>query len=156
MVQAARFPPFGDRSAPGAQLFQLRYRSFPTEETYAALNEATMVVVMLENVEALDRVEDIAAVDGLDMLFVGTSDLTNSMRIPGQPGHERVRDAYARVIDACRRHGKHVGIGGLAARPDLIARFVEMGARFVSSGTDLTFLLGAATARAREIHGLRP
>ncbi|MFT8243387.1 HpcH/HpaI aldolase family protein [Roseomonas sp. BN140053] len=154
VVAAARFPPWGNRSAPGGQLFPLRYRSFPTAETYAAINDATMVVVMLENTAALERVEEIAAVEGLDMLFIGTSDLTNSMGLVGQPDHPRVRDAFARTIEACRRHGKHVGIGGLAARPDLIAQYLKMGARFVSSGTDLTFLLGAAAARAKQIRDI--
>jgi 4-hydroxy-2-oxoheptanedioate aldolase len=112
-------------------------------------------VAMLENTKALDRVEEIAAVDGLDMLFVGASDLTNSMGLVGQPDHPRVRDAYARTIEACRKHGKHVGIGGLAARPDLIAQYLKMGARFVSSGTDLTFLLGEASSRAKQLRDIR-
>ena len=154
LVAAARFPPWGKRSAPGAQVFPLRYQSFPTAEAYAAMNDATMVVTMLENTAALERVEEIAAVDGLDMLFIGTSDLTNSMGLVGQPDHPRVREAFARTIEACKRHGKHVGIGGLAARPDLIAQYLKMGARFVSSGTDLAFLLGAASARAKQIRDI--
>ena len=147
-------PPWGKRSAFGAQVFPLRYHSFPTAEAYAAMNDATMVVTMLENTQALEQVEEIAAVDGLDMLFIGTSDLTNSMGLVGQPDHPRVREAFARTIEACKRHGKHVGIGGLAARPDLIAQYLKMGARFVSSGTDLAFLLGAASARAKQIRDI--
>ena len=154
LVAASRFPPWGNRSAPGAQVFPLRYRSFPTAEAYAAMNDATMVVAMLENTAALDQVEEIAAVEGLDMLFIGTSDLTNSMGLVGQPDHPRVQEAFARTIAACRKHGKQVGIGGLAARPDLIARYLGMGARFVSSGTDLTFLLGAASSRAKQIRDI--
>ncbi|WP_439548957.1 HpcH/HpaI aldolase family protein [Falsiroseomonas sp.] len=156
LVAAARFPPWGNRSAPGGQLYALRYRSFPTAETYAALNAATMVVAMVENLAALERVEEIAAVEGLDMLFVGTSDLTNSMGLPGQADHPRVRDAYERVIAACRARGKHVGIGGLAGRPELIRQYLRMGARFVSAGTDLSFLLNGASARARDVRGMRP
>jgi 2-keto-3-deoxy-L-rhamnonate aldolase RhmA len=155
LVAAARFPPWGKRSAFGAQVFPLRYHSFPTAETYAAINEATMVVTMLENTQALEKVEEIAAVDGLDMLFVGTSDLTNSMGLVGQPDHPRVREAFARTIEACRKHGKHVGIGGLAARPDLIAQYLKMGARFISSGTDLSFLLGAMSARAKQLREVK-
>ena len=109
LVAAARFPPWGKRSAPGAQVFPLRYQSFPTAEAYAAINDATMVVTMLENTAALERVEEIAAVDGLDMLFIGTSDLTNSMGLVGQPDHPRVREAFARHrgLQATRQTCRH-------------------------------------------------
>src|SRR6266436_4192646 len=70
------------------------------------------------------------------------------MGLAGQYDHPKVREIYQTVIDACRKHGKHCGVGGLASRPDLMADYVRMGARYVSTGTDLAFLLGAATARA--------
>ena len=60
-----------------------------------------------------------------------------------------MREAYARTIAACRKHGKHVGVGGLSSRPKLVAEFVKMGARYVSTGTDLAFLLGRGH-RARQ------
>lgn len=155
LVAAAKLPPAGDRSAPGGQLFQLRYRSYPTVEAYEAQNDATMVVVMIENLNALKNVEEIAAVKGLDMLFVGVSDLSNSMGIPGQPDHPRVRDAYARVIAAAQRNGKYVGIGGLSSRPELVPQYVQMGARFISAGTDLAFLMEGASGRAKRNREVR-
>jgi len=63
----------------------------------------------------------------------------------------RVREAYSRTIAACRRHGKHVGVVGLATRPKLAASR-QMGARYVSTGTDLAFLLAESTARAKQVH----
>jgi 2-keto-3-deoxy-L-rhamnonate aldolase RhmA len=75
--------------------------------------------------------------------------------LAGQYDHPKVREIYQTVIEVCRRHGKHCGVGGLASRPDLIAEYVRMGARFVSSGTDLSFLLAAATERARQIKGIK-
>ena len=94
------------------------------------------------------------AVDGVDMVMIGTNDLMGDLGIPGQFDHPKVKEAYARTIDACRRHGKHVGVGGLASRDDLVAEFVRMGARYVSTGTDLGFLLDAATARAKRVADL--
>jgi len=150
VVAAAKFPPLGERSAV-AGLPQLHFRPFPAAEANPALNDATMVVVMMETIEALEKVEEIAAVEGVDMMLVGTNDLTAEMGIPGQYDHESVRSAYARTLAACRGRGKHVGVGGLASRADLVAQFVEMGARYVSTGTDLAFLMAACAARAREV-----
>ena len=153
VVRYARFAPQGDRSANGG-LPHLQYRSYPTVEANLALNQATMVILMMEAVEALDRVEEIAAVDGVDMLLIGTNDLTAEWGVPGRYDDPRVAAAYERTIAACRRNGKHVGIGGLASRPDLVEKFVRMGARFVSTGTDLSFLMGACTAKAKAVAAL--
>jgi 4-hydroxy-2-oxoheptanedioate aldolase len=153
VVRAAKFTPQGDRSA-NSSLPQLQYRSFPAAEANAALNAATMVVIMMEAVDALEHVEEIAAVDGVDMLLIGTNDLTSEWGIPGQYDDPRVSAAYERTIAACRQYGKHVGVGGLASRPDLVERFVRMGARYVSTGTDLGFLVAACTAKAKAVAGL--
>ncbi|MDB5945916.1 MAG: aldolase [Ramlibacter sp.] len=153
VVRAAKFTPQGDRSANGG-LPHLQYRSFPTAEANRALNAATMVIVMMEAVEALERVEEIAAVDGVDMMLVGTNDLTAEWGVPGQFDDPRVAAAYERTIAACGKYGKHVGVGGLASRPDLVERFVRMGARYVSTGTDLGFLVAACTAKAKAVSAL--
>jgi 2-keto-3-deoxy-L-rhamnonate aldolase RhmA len=151
VVASAKYPPFGERSMGGA-LPHLHYRSFPAAEANAAMNEATMVVVQFETADAIDKAGEIAAVEGVDMVLMGTNDLLADMGLPGQYEHERVRDAYARTIAACRKHGKHVGVGGLATRPKLAAEFVKMGARYVSTGTDLAFLMVESTARAKLVH----
>jgi 4-hydroxy-2-oxoheptanedioate aldolase len=85
------------------------------------------------------------------MVLIGLNDLLADWGIPGQYDDPRVRAAYARTIAVCRSRGKHCGVGGLASRPDLAAEFVRMGARYVSTGTDLGFLLGACSARARAV-----
>jgi 2-keto-3-deoxy-L-rhamnonate aldolase RhmA len=153
VVRAARFAPEGERSA-NSGLPHLQYRNFPATEANLALNKATMVIVMMEAVEALEKVEEIAAVQGVDMMLIGTNDLTAEWGIPGQYDDPRVAAAYERTIAACRRHGKHVGVGGLSSRPDLVEKFVRMGARFVSTGTDLGFLMAACTAKATAVASL--
>ena len=150
VVVSAKYPPLGERSA-GGPLPHLRYRSFPAAEANAAMNEATMVVVQFETTDAIERADEIAAVDGVDLVLVGTNDLLADMGLAGQYEHERVRQAYARTLAACRKHGKHVGVGGLATRPQLAAEFVRMGARYVSTGTDLAFLLAESTVRAKQV-----
>jgi 4-hydroxy-2-oxoheptanedioate aldolase len=152
-VTAAKFPPLGERSAAGA-LPHLHYRSFPAAQADAAMNAATMVVVQFESETALTNAEEIVAVDGVDMVLIGSNDMLASFGLTGQYEHPRLRDAYARTIEVCRRAGKHVGVGGLSSRPDLAAQFVKMGARYVSTGTDLSFLLAACTAKAKEVHAM--
>jgi 2-keto-3-deoxy-L-rhamnonate aldolase RhmA len=110
-----------------------------------------MVMVQFETVAALERADEIMAVDGVDMVMIGTNDLTADMGIPGEYDHPRVREAYAQTIASCRKYGKHCGVGGLSSRPDLVAEFVKMGARYVSTGTDLAFLLAACTAKAKQV-----
>jgi 4-hydroxy-2-oxoheptanedioate aldolase len=152
-VRAAKYPPLGERGFASA-LAQFQFRSLPTTEHYRLLNDATMVIPQFESAEAIENADAIFAVDGVDMALFGTNDLTADMGIPGEYDHPRVHDAYARAIAAAKKHGKHVGVGGLGARPKLIAAFVKMGARYVSTGTDLGFLLGAATEQAKQVRAL--
>ena len=154
VVRAAKFPPLGERSNAGG-LPHLHFRAFPVAEAYAALNDATMVIVQFESAAALAQAEEIVGVDGVDMVLVGLNDLLADWGIPGEYDHPRVREAYAKTIAACRQRGKHCGVGGLASRPDLAAEFVKMGARYVSTGTDLAFLLSACTARARQVKEIK-
>jgi 4-hydroxy-2-oxoheptanedioate aldolase len=153
MVDLVKFPPLGNRSAGGA-LSHYQYRNFPMTETNAAMNESTSLVVMMETTAALENVEEIIATDGVDMLLIGSNDLCAEMGIPGQYDDPRLKDAFARSIEAARNAGKHVGIGGLASRDDLMTQFVQMGARYVSTGTDLSFLLAASAQKARFVRDI--
>jgi 4-hydroxy-2-oxoheptanedioate aldolase len=149
-VRAAKYPPLGERSNAGP-LPHLQYRSFPAAQAYAAIDAATMVVVQFESDEAIKNADAIVAVEGVDMVLIGTNDLLADWGLPGQYDHPRVRDAYEKTIAACRKHGKHTAVGGFATRPDLAAQYVRMGGRYVSTGTDLGFLLAACAAKAKEV-----
>ncbi len=153
VVAAAKYPPLGHRGA-GGPLPHLHYRTFPAAEANAALNDATMVIVQFESWQAVERADDILGVAGVDMVLIGTNDLLADLGLPGQFEHDKVREAYARAIAAARKHGKHVGVGGLASRPQLAAEFVRQGARYVSTGTDIGFLLAEATARAKQVRDI--
>ena len=113
-----------------------------------------MLIVQFESEQALSQADAIAAVEGVDLVMIGSNDLLADWGLAGQYEHSRLRDAYARTIAACRKHGKHVGVGGLSSRPKLIEDFVKMGARYVSTGTDLQFLLGAAIERAKQVQDI--
>lgn len=154
VVAAAKFPPLGERSAAGG-LPHLQYRSFPATEANPAMNEATMVIVQFENAASVEAADEIMAVEGVDMVMIGSNDLLADMGLTGQYDHPKLRAAYQRSIDVCAKYGKHVGVGGLSSRPELVAEFVAMGARYVSTGTDIAFLLGALTAKAKQVKDLK-
>src|SRR5580700_280519 len=146
IAAALRYPPHGHRSVAGG-LPHLRYERHPLADSCAAINTATMVVVMLETPLAIQNAEAIAAVPGVDSLLVGTNDLAMELGIPGAYGDERVVAAYQTVIDACRKHGKHAGVGGIAD-DSLLRKYIQMGVKLVLPGSDLAFLQMAATERA--------
>lgn len=146
----SRFQPLGERSAV-AGLPHLGYRSYPVAEANKACNDATMVIIMIETLDALEVVEQIANVPGIDQLLIGTNDLTAEMGIPGQYDHPRLTQAYQRVIEASHANGLAVGIGGLSSRPDLVHKFARMGARFVMAATDQPLLSAAAAKNAAEM-----
>ena len=137
-------------------LAHLGFRAVPAKEALPAMNNATMVIVQLESAAALQSIEEIVEVEGVDLVLIGTNDLLADLGRPGEYDHPKVRETYERTIAACRKHGKHVGVGGLASRPDLVQEFVRLGARFVSTGTDLNFLLAACTERAKQVRSLKP
>lgn len=95
------------------------------------------------------------AVEGVDMVMIGSNDLLADMGLTGQYDHPRLHDAYQRTIAAAKKYGKHAGVGGVASRPDLVTKFVQMGARYVSTGTDTAFLLAAATAKAKQVSDIK-
>ena len=154
VVAAAKYPPLGSRGL-STGLAHLGFRSVPAKEALPVLNEATMVIVQLESVAGLGAIDDIVAVEGVDMVLIGTNDFLADLGRPGEYDHPKVREVYERTIRACKARGKHVGVGGLSSRPDLVQQFVAMGARFVSTGTDLGFLLAACTERARQVRNLK-
>jgi 4-hydroxy-2-oxoheptanedioate aldolase len=146
VAAALRYPPLGHRSVAGG-LPHFGYEKLGLAETCAAINAATLVVVMLETPQAIANADAIAAVPGIDALLVGTNDLAMELGIPGGFGDERIVAAYQAVIDACRKHGKHAGIGGVAD-DSLLRKYIQMGVKLVLPGSDLAFLQMAATERA--------
>lgn len=154
VVAAAKYPPLGSRGM-STGLAHLGFRSVPAKEALLAMNDATMVIVQLESAPGLDAVDDIAATEGVDMVLIGTNDFLADLGHPGEYDHPKVHEAYERTIAACNARGKYVGVGGLSSRPDLVQKYVAMGARFVSTGTDLNFLLAAATERAKQVRILK-
>jgi 2-keto-3-deoxy-L-rhamnonate aldolase RhmA len=145
VAEAFHYPPDGHRSWGGPPAVY-GYMPPSTMEAQRAVNAEILTVVMIESPEAVDNAAEIAAVDGVDVLLIGTSDLTAEMGISGQLGHAKVIDAYTRVGAACAKHGKTLGMGGVYDQENA-ARYIGMGARFILSGADHSYIMAGATAR---------
>jgi 2-keto-3-deoxy-L-rhamnonate aldolase RhmA len=145
LVEAFRFPPMGHRSAGGPPA-QFGYRPPPQPEAQAILNKELLVVAMIETPKAVENADAIAGVAGIDGLLIGTNDLSNEMGITAQPGHEKVQAAYRKVGQACQKHGKLMGMGGVYDQ-EWSSRYIEMGARFVLAASDHGLLMDAGTKR---------
>lgn len=146
VVDFCRFPPLGHRSIPGG-LPQTRFATLPVPETVELINGETLVVVMIETVEGLRNVDEIAAVKGVDALLVGCTDMAAELGVTGQLDHARVKEALDMVFAACRKHGKFAGVGGVYDEA-LMREYVAKGARLILSGSDLAFLMAGARARS--------
>jgi 2-keto-3-deoxy-L-rhamnonate aldolase RhmA len=152
LVDNCKYPPMGHRSL-GGPMAQLGFRAHPRAESTRLVNESTLLVMMLETPAAIINAEAIAAVPGVDVLLIGTNDLTLEMGIAGRYDDPRVVQAYETVLAACRKHGVHLGMGGIY-EPPLMERYVKLGARFVLAGSDVTFLMAGAQARAEFLRGI--
>lgn len=148
-----RYPPVGHRSVAGA-MPQLAFAPVPLAEGAKAVNDALLVVVMLETPTAVRNADAIAAVPGIDALLMGTNDLTMEMGIPGQLDHPDVIAAYETVIAACRKHGKIPAMGGVYT-PPLMQKYVGMGMRMLLSGSDFSFLMESARNRVDFLRGTK-
>lgn len=146
IADALRFAPTGHRSIAG-NYPQFGFAPVSAKDAVPALNEATLVVAMIETPRAVENVDAIAAVPGIDALLMGTNDLCLEMGIPGELGHPRVVDAIDRIVAACRRHGKIPALGGVYG-PDQLGPYLARGMRMVQAGNDIALLLAAATERA--------
>ncbi|MCA2242289.1 aldolase [Mycobacterium sp. WUMAC-067] len=153
IVQAARFPPIGNRSISGPNAVT-GYTPRTAPQLVELLERRTVVAVMVETPEAVEASDSIAAVDGVDMILIGPSDLTAEMGIHGQYENDHFQSAVESVAAACRSHGVALGIAGITS-VDLLNRFVGLGLRFISAGTDIGMMTEAATTRAKALRGLQ-
>lgn len=148
-VEASKFAPIGKRSVAGGYP-AFDYRSLPLAESISRLNAATLVVCMIETRAGLANIEAIAAVEGVDVIHVGCNDLLAAMGKPGTFGDPEVVAAVERAIAAAGRHGKFAGLGGERDLERQLA-FVRKGVRFLTTQTDIGFLMAAASRRTEQI-----
>ncbi|MBK7115255.1 MAG: 4-hydroxy-2-oxoheptanedioate aldolase [Proteobacteria bacterium] len=144
-VAATRYPPRGVRGVGSALARASRWNSIP--EYLHRASEELCILVQAESTVALRNLADIAAVDGVDGVFFGPSDLSASMGHIGNPGAPAVQSALAQGIETVLRAGKAAGI--LTTDIPLAREHLALGATFVAVGVDTTLLAGSARRLAQ-------
>jgi 2-keto-3-deoxy-L-rhamnonate aldolase RhmA len=154
IVKACLYAPKGHRSAFGSGP-QLGYAAIPQAEVCKIINEETVLMAMIETPEAVENAEEIAAVEGIDVLHIGASDLSTEMGIPGQYSSERMRAAFEKVAGAARRYGKQMGVGGVRQDFEFQSWLIKLGMRYLTGGSDIAYILSAGRADVKQLRELK-
>lgn len=149
-VAAMRYPPLGERGL-ATHTAAARWGTRPAGEHAAWANEDVLAILQIETAAAVDRVEEIAGVPGVDVVLIGPSDLSASMGYVGRPDHPEVQAAIERAIAGAQRVGTAAGIA--VASPDDARRYVALGVRLLLISAVGT-IMGALRAQLQAMAAL--
>lgn len=142
LVRAMRYPPHGIRGVGGGLARASRWDAVDDYMTHA--HEELCLIVQIESPRGVENIESIAAVDGVDALFIGPYDLAAGLGQPGNPSHPDVQSRIRYCIEAILSAGKAPGI--LAPDETDARRYAELGCRFIAVGIDVSLMRQAAKA----------
>jgi len=151
LVDAAKYAPLGKRGVIIGES-HTHFKSVDPREFMEYSNQNTTLICQIESREGLENLEEIATTPGVDVLWVGHFDLTQSLGIPGQFHHPEFLDALKRVVETARRHGLGAGIqpGNLAQAQE----WIELGFDVISYSADLYVYLDAMTRAVADVRGM--
>ena len=151
IVNATRYLPMGRRGA-GLGMAQDDYERGSTVDKIEALNARTFVIAQIESPTGVEHLEEIAAMDGIDCLWVGHNDLSMQMGIPGEFQHPRFVDATKRVAEVANRHHKSAGVmvNDLAGAE----QWMDRGYRAVAYGADFRIYADGLAAAVKAVRSV--
>jgi len=132
-VKWSKFYPRGHRGL-NTSGWDGQYATIPIKEFCEKANRESFVAIQIETARSVDEADAIAAIDGVDLLFVGPADLSQNLGVTGEFFHEKCLDAIDKVSAACQKHGKHWG--AVSASPEHAAMLVETGCKMLSPASD--------------------
>lgn len=140
LVQAVKYPPIGNR---GVGFCRANDYGMRLKESVETANDETLVVVQIEHIDAVNNIDEILSVPGVDAAFIGPYDLSASMGLTAKFEHPDFLAAQARILDACKRNKVVAGLHVVAPDPDAwLARYAE-GYRLIAYSLDITMLTEA-------------
>lgn len=150
IVQFAKYPPMGRRGAAFGVAHD-DYQSGDVSAKIASANAEGLLIAQIETGQGVEHVEAIAATEGIDVLWIGHFDLTNSLGIPGQFNHPTYLRAVERVVAACQRHGKAAGF--MVSSPAEGKALLNQGFRILAYWGDLWIYVQALKAGIDAMRG---
>lgn len=141
-VARTRFAPLGGRSVSGGYP-HFNFASVPLSQSVPQLDECCLVACMIETLEGMQNLDDIAKVEGIDVLHLGSNDLLAAMGKPGRFDDPDLAAAQERLIRVARANGKYAGCGGNRDLERQV-KAIRQGCQFVTTQTDIGFLSAAA------------
>ena len=151
VVSGLHYPPHGHRGV--AKMVRATQFAQNFDNYYQNARENLLGVVQIETAEALNHLDEIAALDGVDVLFIGPADLTMELGIFGQFDHPMFKDAVQKIIAAAKKAGKATGI--LFFNPEEYQNYHDQGIRLIACGADATFVANGAREMARKLEEMR-
>lgn len=140
VVKGLHYPPFGNRGV--AKMVRATQFGLNFNDYYAKSREQILGIVQIETTEVLNHLDEVAAIDGVDVLFIGPADLSMELGIFGQFEHPLFVEVLTNIVGAAKRAGKAAGI--LFFNPDDYQRYHNLGIRFLACGADATFVAEGA------------
>lgn len=125
--------------------------SMPIKDYMKWANENLLITVQCENVKCLDELDEIAAVDGVDVIFIGPFDLSQSMGIPGQVYDEKIEHVMELVLAATKKHGKYAGI--YTGSIEMAKKYRDMGFQYIIVGSDIKHFSTECKRVVQELKG---
>lgn len=151
VVSGLHYPPHGNRGV--AKMVRATGFAQNFDSYYQQSRDTILGIVQIETVEVLNHLDDVAATDGVDVLFIGPADLSMELGIFGQFDHPRFKEALQETVNAAQKAGKATGI--LFFNPAEYQRYHDLGIRFIACGADATFVADGARALAKKLDGFR-
>ena len=133
VVKMTKFMPLGRRPIDGGNA-DGQYCMLPIKEYFETANRERFTLVQIEDPEAVDEIEDICSVEGIDVVFFGPGDFTHAIGHIGEMDHPKVIETKRRIADACRKNGKWAG---MPASLDNVEQLIDEGFQFFSIGADV-------------------
>lgn len=148
IIQHCKYAPNGDR---GIGIGRAHKYGIDFERYLEKANEETAVILQAESCDAVDNINDIVNVKGLDAILIGPYDLSASLGVPGQIEHPMVQDAINTIIKSCQNANVSMGFFGVSA--EAVLPYKEKGFTLLTVGVDTTFLIKSASDTLKDIRG---